>query len=140
MVNDLNEIMTLVNAESLGPETRGVIIVKDHLTASAAPQIRKICDEAGVIFVSSDEGSVEAGACIGVGVSERSIGVHAAKVASEITTGKLKPAEVGHHMLSQMNFYINKSWASSLKKGTCIGRNSINFELLKNSPFPVKEV
>lgn len=72
VVANLSELHSAV--QNIQPTTDAIVILKDHLIVSAVETIAQKAYELQVPIVASDEGSVQKGATIALGVKERSIG------------------------------------------------------------------
>lgn len=86
MVSTLPELINVSN--NLPKNTQGIIILKDHLIVSGIATLAKAAANRGIPLFTSDEGSVEVGAGLALGVHEKEIGVQGAKLAASILSGK----------------------------------------------------
>lgn len=86
MVSSLPELTTAVSA--LPSNTQGIFILKDHLIVSGVGTLAQAAAQRQIPLITSDQGSVQSGAGIALGVHEREIGVDGGKLAADILNGK----------------------------------------------------
>lgn len=85
MVQNMSELYTV--SKAIASDSQAIFILKDHLIVSGIQSVvqqAKICQ---IPVMTSDEGSVIAGAAFAIGVKESSIGQQGALLAKAILTG-----------------------------------------------------
>ena len=70
------------------------------------PALAKVADELGVPFVTSDEGSVLAGATLSLGNKEKDIGKAAAEIALRILRGE-EPGKIKIRPILEMTLFVD---------------------------------
>jgi putative ABC transport system substrate-binding protein len=106
MVSSLLDLMNLT--QSLPKTTKSLFILKDHLIVSGIATLNDFATKNKIPLITSDEGSVEAGASFALGVYEKDIGKAGARQAIEILNGK----EACQLPITEMNtpvIFVNKS-------------------------------
>ncbi|MGB0919025.1 MAG: ABC transporter substrate binding protein [Holosporaceae bacterium] len=73
-----------LNAETLAKEVQVIIVLKDHLVVSGIASLITAAQKAGTLLFAMDDGSVSAGAPLGLGVLEKEIGHTAADVLQKM--------------------------------------------------------
>jgi putative ABC transport system substrate-binding protein len=86
MVSSLPELYAAASA--IPKETQGIFILKDSMIVIGISTLAKIAAEKHIPLIASDQGSVENGAGISLGVHEKDIGVEGAKLAAAVLQGK----------------------------------------------------
>jgi putative ABC transport system substrate-binding protein len=86
MVSSLPELFAA--AQALPPETQGIFVLKDSLIVSGISTLAKTAGTRHIPLITSDQGSVQDGAMLALGVHEREIGVEGAKLVAAILNGK----------------------------------------------------
>jgi len=85
LINTLSDLYTTVN--NLPANTQGIFLLKDNLIVSGIGTIANAAKKYHIPVISSDEGSVQNGAGIALGVHESEIGKEGAKLALQILNG-----------------------------------------------------
>lgn len=75
-------------SQALSPNTQAIFVLKDNLIVSGIPTLAKAAADHHIPLITSDEGSVKAGAGIALGVREREIGTQGGKLAAQILNGQ----------------------------------------------------
>ncbi len=102
-----NSIMELnTNIKGLDNDSEVVLILKDHTIVSAIPYLKKIIPYS-IPIISSDEGSVVAGAELGIGVNEIDIGKKGAEILADIIIKGNKISEIKNSKLSNVKIFYN---------------------------------
>ena len=129
MVQSLVDLQMLSrNLSNNGP----ILILKDHLVVSGSSMLSQIAIKQGRVFIASDEGSVEEGACYALGVKESGIGIKGADVIDQILLGKEKS---NIHYIKDLSVFMNNK-ACKLQ-----GANSQNIEsAAKSSGYPLIKI
>lgn len=104
MVTTLGELYTV--AQSLSNDYDGIFILKDSLIASGASALSLVAQKKHIPFIASDEGSVEAGADIALGVREKQIGVEGGLLAASILKGK-EACQLPIVEMSTLSVFVN---------------------------------
>lgn len=105
MIQSLPDLYILNRA--IDADSELIFIAKDHLVASGAPSLAKIAQEQNIPFITSDEGSVIAGATAAMGNKEVDIGRRSGEIAIAILEGK--PArDIPIGPLETFSVFINK--------------------------------
>ncbi len=73
--------------ESISNDSQAILILKDHLLASGIRMLVSIAAERAIPLITSDEGTVQIGATIALGVSERMIGEEGGRLAIKVLQG-----------------------------------------------------
>lgn len=104
MVTTLGELYTV--AQSLSNDYDGIFILKDSLIASGASSLSLVAQKKHIPFIASDEGSVEAGADIALGVREKQIGIEGGLLAASILKGK-KACHLPIVEMTSLSVFVN---------------------------------
>jgi putative ABC transport system substrate-binding protein len=105
MVATLPELYS--TAQSLPADTQGIFVLKDSLIVSGISTLQKIAAQKHIPLITSDEGSVQDGAGMALGVHEREIGVEGAKLSAAILNGKTA-CELPIVGMANLTVFINK--------------------------------
>jgi putative ABC transport system substrate-binding protein len=98
----------LVSAsQALPNSTQGIFILKDNLIASGIATLIKTANEKKIPLITSDNGTVESGAGLAVGVHEREIGEEGAILAAKILSGK-SAGELPIVKMEKLTVFVNK--------------------------------
>ncbi len=106
MVTSLPELMS--SAQALPDSTQGILILKDSLIASGISTLVQVAASKKIPLIASDEGSVEGGAYMALGVKERDIGMEGAQLALQVLEGK-SPCDIPIQELSQLSLFVNNN-------------------------------
>jgi putative tryptophan/tyrosine transport system substrate-binding protein len=85
MVQNLTDLYSAANA--MPKDTQTIFILKDNLIASGIDTLSKIAHERKIPLITSDDGTVQAGAGFALGVREQQIGEEGAKLAATVLSG-----------------------------------------------------
>jgi putative ABC transport system substrate-binding protein len=88
-------------------DTEAFLILKDHLIVSGINILTKEAKTRSIPIIASDEGSVAKGACIAIGVKEKSIGTESAHIARSILQG-VKPSNIAYKSFDSLVMFVNK--------------------------------
>ena len=105
MVHNLREVPELLPA--IKPENQLIFILKDNLIAHGVSLLIPIANKLSIPLVTSDEGTVNEGADIGIGVSERTIGVEGAKIFLKCVESDLRLKDIKPVRLEAPTIYLN---------------------------------
>ncbi len=105
----------------ISPDSDFILISKDHLAASGASAIAKTAEKLKIPFISSDEGSVCAGAAAAITNSEYQVGAIGGEIAMKLYNGK-QAKELNHVYIDKFEIYVNKYQAL---------KQNLNFEALE---------
>ena len=75
-------------SQSIAKDSECIFVMKDHLIVSGISLLVKQATLSMIPLITSDEGSVKAGASLALGVTEREIGKDGAKLTSTILNGE----------------------------------------------------
>ena len=106
LVPNLTELYA--NAKSMPNDSDFRFIFKDNLIASGITVLINESNLDKIPLVTSDEGTVEKGACFALGVKEKAIGVQAADLASQILNDGKTPDMIPFESLKKLNVFENK--------------------------------
>ena len=93
-------------AQSLPPQTEGIIILKDVTVASGIATLANVADKKHIPLISADDGTVQNGSGFALGVKEYQIGVESAKVAAKILQGT-PASQIPVVSMTQLSVFIN---------------------------------
>jgi putative tryptophan/tyrosine transport system substrate-binding protein len=86
MVSSLPELYAAIQA--MPAESQAILILKDNLIVSGISTLAKVAADRHIPLITSDQGSVQEGAGLALGVHEREIGVQGAMLAAAALQGK----------------------------------------------------
>ncbi len=115
MAATLPELMTV--ADAMPENTQAIFVLKDSLIVSGVATLEKVAIQRRIPLITSDNGSVEAGAGFALGVHERDIGVEAAKLAAAILNGQAActlPIVEMHHLTVFINQKVMQATGQSI--------------------------
>lgn len=92
-----------LNAETLAEEVQVIIVLKDHLVVSGIASLIASAHKAGTLLFAMDDGSVSAGAPLGLGVLEKEIGRTAAAVLQKML---LAPSAQKVHQVTMRKLHV----------------------------------
>lgn len=104
MVSTLPELYSTVQA--LPSSTQGLFVLKDSAIVSGISTLVQVATKQQIPLITSDQGSVENGAGLALGVHEREIGVQGAKLALQILQGKFA-CELPNVDMNNLTVFIN---------------------------------
>lgn len=117
MVATLPELVSATQA--LPEETQGIFILKDNLMASGIATLVKTANEKHILLFTSDQGTVEEGAGISLGVHERAIGEEGAKLAAAILNGK-NACDLPITKMKNLTVFVNKKALELQRQSTAL--------------------
>jgi putative ABC transport system substrate-binding protein len=104
----VTSMLDLMNLSQVLPSsTKGILILKDHMIVSGISSLVNYANKNKIPLITSDQGSVEAGADLALGVSEKEIGKKGALQAMAILQGK-KPCSLPIDEISELSLFINE--------------------------------
>jgi putative ABC transport system substrate-binding protein len=106
MIQALNELYTTAN--NISSDTQAILVLKDSLIVSGISILEKMAAIRHIPLITSDQGSVEDGAAMALGVHERDIGIEGAKLAAEVLAGK-PICSLAIVDMSKLTVFINKN-------------------------------
>ena len=124
-ISSLTDLYVLRN--HISKDCQAIFILKDHLLASGIAAIVNIAEEHEIPLVTSDNGSVQDGALLGIGNREEDIGKEAALILKEIQKGKA-PSDIKMRSVDKITLFLNKKKMESFPD---IAKN-IKAVLIKN--------
>ncbi len=104
MASSLPELMAV--AQALPPSTQAIFILKDNLIVSGIGTLSKLAEQRKIPLITSDEGSVEAGATFALGVLEKQIGIEGGELAKKILEGA-SACSLPIHEMNHLNIFVN---------------------------------
>ncbi len=93
---------------SIDDDVQAIHIFKDNMVASCIATINQVAQERQIPVVTSDEGSVEAGAACALGVEETTIGTAGAHLALKVLTGT-PPGDIPMQNLTEFAVFVNRA-------------------------------
>jgi len=107
MVQNMGELYTISRA--IASDSQAIFILKDHLIVSGIQTIAQQAAALQIPLMSSDEGSVIAGAGFAIGVKEASIGRQGALIAKAILEGESPKEIVPQTMSGPFPLFVNRA-------------------------------
>lgn len=104
MVPTLNELYSTAN--NLPADAQAVLVLKDSLIVSGISTLEQAAVRRQIPLITSDQGSVQDGAGLALGVHERDIGVEGAKLAADVLEGK-NPCSLPVATMSTLTVFVN---------------------------------
>ncbi len=111
MIQALPELYTV--SRLIDPDSEAIFILKDHLIVSGIQTLAKEAEKRGILIMAADEGSVQGGATLALGVSERSIGEQGGNLASRILSGE-SLAELPVQKIKDLAIFYNQNAMETL--------------------------
>lgn len=124
MMTQLSELYSV--GHSIAHNSQAIFILKDEMIVSGVNTLLNVARKRHIPLIASDDGSVGKGAAFALGVSERQIGVDAAKevlkiLAAKPVAGKVgadgisltKAAHMPVHIITHYHVFINPKTAPS---------------------------
>lgn len=109
MIQNLTDLPAVVASAPVDVDS--FLILKDHLVVSGVNIIIKEASKRAIPLIASDEGSVNSGASIAIGVPEKQIGFDAGLITLDILNGK-NPSKIPYKSIEKMVIFVNpKSFA-----------------------------
>ncbi|EKD70376.1 MAG: hypothetical protein ACD_46C00549G0003 [uncultured bacterium] len=106
MISTLNDLPTTAN--SIQDNTQAILVLKDSLVVSGITTLEKIAEKQHIPLITSDQGSVQDGAGIALGVHEKQIGIDGATLASKVLTQK-KSCVLPMVNMTNLTIFVNQS-------------------------------
>jgi putative ABC transport system substrate-binding protein len=104
MIQSLADLYVL--AQTVDQDTDAIFIAKDHLVASGAPTLAQAAIKFQIPLITSDNGSVIAGAAVAIGNKESDIGRRGAEIAIQLLEGA-NPKDIPMQPLSSYTVFVN---------------------------------
>ncbi len=104
MITALPDLYSI--AQSLSPQTQGILVLKDVLVASGIATLSQTASQKHIPLISADDGSVQNGSGFALGVKEYQIGVEGAKVAEQVLQGT-PAANIPQVKMTKLSVFIN---------------------------------
>lgn len=111
MIQTLPDLFSIAGA--VDRESELIFILKDHVVASGAAVLARSAERLAIPLITSDEGSVAAGATMAIGNSEEQIGIAGGRMAIEILRGA-EPAAISPRSVDEQIVFINPSLVDPL--------------------------
>jgi putative ABC transport system substrate-binding protein len=107
IIQNMGELYTISRA--IASDSQAIFILKDHLIVSGIQTIAQQATLRHIPIMTSDEGSVIAGAGFAIGIKEASIGQQGALIAKAILEGK-SPKEIAPQTISgPFPLFVNRA-------------------------------
>ncbi|MBS0351728.1 MAG: hypothetical protein JSR33_11200 [Proteobacteria bacterium] len=110
MISALSELYGA--SRRIDKNSQAIFILKDNLVASGVNTLVMIANSQRIPLITSDEGTVAAGAVTALGVEEKQIGVEGGKLAAKILNGQ-SLRDLPIQEISQLMIFINTQAAAS---------------------------
>ncbi len=107
MINNLSELNNTTR-QAIRSNTQLILVLKDSLIVSGTPTLVKIAIDKKLPLVTSDQGSVQDGATVALGVHENQIGIEGGNLAASILNGK-NICQIPMVDMTKLTIFINKS-------------------------------
>ena len=107
MISNLSELNNATR-QSIHDDTQLILVLKDSLIVSGTPTLVKIAIDKKLPLVTSDQGSVQDGATMALGVHEKQIGIDGGKIAASILNGK-NICQIPMVDMTKLTVFINKN-------------------------------
>jgi putative ABC transport system substrate-binding protein len=104
MIQQLSDLYAM--ASKISPKSQLIFVFKDNLVASGIHTLVQQANHQKIPLITSDDGTVENGAAIGIGVQEYHLGVLGAKI--QVLQGQ-NPCQIPIHKVSQLSVFINST-------------------------------
>ena len=106
MVQTLSELYTA--SQAIAPDSHAVFVLKDHLIVSGIQSVVQQAHLRHIPVMTSDEGSVIAGAAFALGVKEASIGVQGGLIAKAILEGQPPQSIAPQTLNGPFSLFVNR--------------------------------
>ncbi|MDR1536871.1 MAG: ABC transporter substrate-binding protein [Clostridiales bacterium] len=111
-------------AESIASRVDVIYVPTDNVIASSMPLLTKITDEHSVPVIAGEEGMLEGGGLITVGINYYSLGLMTGEMAVKILKGESQPQDMPIQYLDTSSIVVNKVVADRL--GITIPQNILD--------------
>ncbi len=108
MINSLPELYSVSRA--IPSDTQGIFILKDILVVSGVSTLVNLAKEKNIALIASDQGSVEEGAHVALGVQETQIGIEGGLLIANILKGA-KACNLPIGEFKKLNVFVNNDVA-----------------------------
>jgi putative ABC transport system substrate-binding protein len=112
-------VPTLADLYSVGhaipKKTQAIFILKDNMIVSGISTLAKIAMDKHLPLITSDQGSVQEGAAIALGVHEREIGVQGAILTAKILKGE-SACDLPITNMTNLTVFINQKALAAEKQ------------------------
>lgn len=132
MVNNISEINVTVTGVLAGNKPSAIVVLKDTTLVTGISYLVGLSKKTKIPLVVSDEGSVQNGAGIGLGVTESQIGVDGAILLNEVL-GSKDMCSISDKQMTDLTIFIN----SKDMFGTSAGQLQ---QIAKSSNYKVKVI
>lgn len=109
MIQSLADLYVLAN--TVDRDTDAIFIAKDHMVASGATSLAQSAMRLSIPLITSDEGSVIAGAVVAMGNKELDIGRFGGEIAVQLLEGT-QPNDIPIRPLDTFTVFVNASTIS----------------------------
>ena len=125
-INALTDLYILKG--QIPKNSQAIFILKDHLIASGISSLVNIADEHEIPLITSDNGSVEDGALLGIGNKEEDIGREGANILKDMFYAGKTPRNIKMRTVSKITLFLNKKKLDNFQDIA----NNIKAVLIKN--------
>lgn len=121
MVQNLADLYSI--GQAIPADAQAIFVLKDNLIVSGIETLVKIARERKLLLIAADEGSVQKGADVALGVHERAIGVAGAKLALQVLRGAI-PGQLATIKLTDPVVFINPAALASKQQSVAMIRQA----------------
>ncbi len=107
MISNLSELNN-TTLQSIRANTQLILVLKDSLVVSGIPSLVKIASDKKLPLVTSDQGSVQDGAMLALGVHEKQIGIEGGILAAAVLNGK-NICQMPMVNMTKLTVFVNKN-------------------------------
>ena len=107
MISNLSELNN-TTLQSIRANTQLILVLKDSLIVSGIPSLVKIAADKKLILLTSDQGSVQDGAMLALGVHEKQIGIEGGTLAASVLNGK-NICQMPMVDMTKLTIFVNKN-------------------------------
>ena len=104
MITKLQDIYAV--SHHINSQSQAIFVLKDTRVVSGISTLVKLARQKHLLLISSDDGSVQKGADIAIGVSERAIGIGGAKLAVRVLKGT-PASQIPIKLMSDYHVYVS---------------------------------
>lgn len=104
MISELRDLYTV--SRHINSHSQAILVLKDARVVSGISTLIKLARQQHLLLITSDDGSVQKGADIAVGVSERAIGISGAKLAARALK-EIPASQIPVQLMTDYHVYIS---------------------------------
>lgn len=106
IIQALSELYTV--SKTIDQDTQAIFVLKDHLIVSGINTLVQEAQKRNIPLITSDDGSVESGATMALGIEETEIGRHGARLAVKVIEGTINPKTHPTEIINKLAVFVNK--------------------------------